>query len=38
METIVPTSIATATNIRISFICINNGVARDLLSNVIRDG
>jgi hypothetical protein len=36
METIVPTTIATAANIRISFVFINNGVTLGLLRNVIR--
>jgi hypothetical protein len=36
METILPTSITTAVNIKISFVCINNGVTRDLLRNVVR--
>jgi hypothetical protein len=36
MEAILPTSIATAVNIKISFICINNGVTQGLLSNVVR--
>jgi hypothetical protein len=36
METIVPTTIAIATNIRIFFVCINNGVTPVLLRNLIR--
>jgi hypothetical protein len=36
MEAILPTSIATAVNIKISFVCINNGVTPDLLRNMIR--